>query len=66
MISKRFRARSVNIDDETWARCETVARELGTSCSGAIRILITHFFNDHEEIRKRQDQLRSKALEPQI
>jgi hypothetical protein len=65
-MANRFKARSLHIDDETWARCETVARELGTSCSGAIRILITHFFNDHSEIRQRQAELRSKALEPQI
>jgi hypothetical protein len=65
-MANRFKGRSVNIDDETWARCKAVARELGTSCSGAIRILITHFFNDHSEISKRQDELRSKALESQI
>ena len=65
-MTKRFRPRSVNIDDETWARCETVARELGTSCSGAIRILITHFFIDHQEIGKRQAELRSKTIAPQI
>jgi hypothetical protein len=65
-MTKRFKPRSVNVDDETWQRCEAVARELGTSCSGAIRILICHFFNDNEQIHKRKDELRSKALEAQI
>ena len=65
-MTNRFKGRSVNIDDQTWQRCAAVARELGTSNSGAIRILISHFFTEHEEIRKLQDEMRSKALEPQI
>ena len=65
-MTNYFKGRSVNIDDQTWQRCAAVARELGTSNSGAIRILISHFFTEHEEIRKRQDELRSKALKPQI
>ena len=65
-MTNHFKGRSVNIDDQTWQRCAAVARELGTSNSGAIRILISHFFTEHEEIRKRQAELRSKALEPQI
>ena len=65
-MTNHFKGRSVNIDDQTWQRCAAVARELGTSNSGAIRILISHFLRSTRKIRKRQDGLRSKALEPQI
>jgi hypothetical protein len=45
-VFKHFKRRSVNIDDGNFQRVEQLAEQMGTSISGAVRMLIFRAYND--------------------
>jgi hypothetical protein len=47
VTTNRFTRRSVNIDEENFARCQTLASHLAISVSGLIRLLIKHAYEKH-------------------
>ena len=54
----RFTRRSINIDDENFARCQMLANDLAISVSGLIRLLIKQAYEKHVSSLK-QDSSRS-------
>jgi hypothetical protein len=49
-MTNRFTRRSVNIDDDNFVRCKTLARDLAMSISGMIRLLIKQAYEKHVNI----------------
>jgi hypothetical protein len=47
VTTNRFSRRSVNIDAENFARCQTLANDLAISISGVIRLLIKQAYEKH-------------------
>jgi macrodomain Ter protein organizer (MatP/YcbG family) len=48
-LTKRFKRRSVNLDDLNFRRAQALAQDMGLSVSGTLRILISRAFADYEK-----------------
>jgi len=47
-LTKRFKRRSVNIDDRNFYRAQALAQDMGLSLSATFRVLIARAFADYE------------------
>ena len=47
-LTKRFKRRSVNIDDRNFHRAQALAQDMGLSLSATFRVLIARAFADYE------------------
>jgi hypothetical protein len=47
MITNRFTRRSINIDEDNFARSQALADDLAISVSGLIRLLIKQAYEKH-------------------
>ena len=45
-VVKHFKRRSINLDDGNFHRAELLAEQMGTSISGAVRLLIYRTYNE--------------------
>jgi macrodomain Ter protein organizer (MatP/YcbG family) len=56
VMTNRFTRRSINIDAENFARCQTLANDLAISISGLIRLLIKQAYEKHMKSLKQDNQ----------
>jgi hypothetical protein len=46
-MTNRYTRRSINIDDDNFVRCKTLAAEMAVSISGLLRLLIKDAYEKH-------------------
>ncbi len=56
-MTSQFTRRSINIDDDNFARCKTLAANFAVSISGVIRLLIKQAYEKHVNLPKQDDIL---------
>jgi hypothetical protein len=56
VTTNRFTRRSINIDADNFARCQTLANDLAISISGLIRLLIKQAYEKHMKSLKQDNQ----------
>lgn len=54
-MTNRFTRRSINIDEENFFRCKTLAADMAVSVSGVIRLLIKSAYEKRVIVSKQDD-----------
>lgn len=54
-MTNRFTRRSINIDEENFLRCKTLAADMAGSISGVIRLLIKEAYEKRVIVLKQDD-----------
>jgi hypothetical protein len=54
MTVNKFQRRSVSLDDVSVDRCKLLAKDLSTSMSGLLRLIIKDAFDEYQRIAREQ------------
>jgi hypothetical protein len=54
MIVQKFKRKSVSLDDVSVDRCKLLAKDLSTSMSGLLRLIIEDAFDEYQRIAGKQ------------
>ncbi len=54
-MTNRFTRRSINIDEENFFRCKTLAADMAVSVSGVIKLLIKSAYEKRVIVSKQDD-----------
>ena len=60
-MAKRFSRRSINIDEDNFARCKRLAEDLAVSVSAVVRLLIKEAYEKQNRMTVNPDQSTNSA-----